>query len=357
MPVSGGDFTGKITAPSAYFGLLSAGGGITLTDAYHPGTFIGYKTSGYPLYITVNNIDAIEIDNLGDVAFNTDVIFRSGNRTDFYSSAVFYNPVKINNKLEVTGNINASNSTISAFNIIGSGTSFFTGVSATSITATNLFGATLYENGQALSSRYLPLSGGDMSGNIRFNYNNVSADNLGIYGFTGSGNDGWRIVGQTVGSDQGALEIATMDNGNEPIYVRQYTNASYATSAIARTLTLLDGGGNTTLPGTLTIGNVVTTGAAQNGVLRIDGSGRVVRDTIAIMHYTFTSAVPVGAGISTVSVVHNLGRKDVSVRVYDQIDGYACVLPDINYSSSTSTTLALNFSIPTSTTMYVVIDS
>lgn len=49
-------------------------------------------------------------------------------------------------------------------------------------------------------------------------------------------------------SNQGWVEIATAGDGTEPIYVRQYTGAF---SSIARTLTLLDGSGNTICPGNL----------------------------------------------------------------------------------------------------------
>lgn len=49
-------------------------------------------------------------------------------------------------------------------------------------------------------------------------------------------------------SNQGWVEIATADDGTEPIYVRQYTGAF---SSITRTLTLLDGSGNTHVPGML----------------------------------------------------------------------------------------------------------
>lgn len=49
-------------------------------------------------------------------------------------------------------------------------------------------------------------------------------------------------------SNQGWVEIATADDGTGPIYVRQYTGAF---SSIARTLTLLDGSGNTICPGNL----------------------------------------------------------------------------------------------------------
>lgn len=49
-------------------------------------------------------------------------------------------------------------------------------------------------------------------------------------------------------SNQGWVEIATADDGTEPIYVRQYTGAF---SSVTRTLTLLDGSGNTICPGNL----------------------------------------------------------------------------------------------------------
>lgn len=49
-------------------------------------------------------------------------------------------------------------------------------------------------------------------------------------------------------SNQGWVEIATADDGTEPIYVRQYTGPF---ASITRTLTLLDGSGNTICPGNL----------------------------------------------------------------------------------------------------------
>lgn len=49
-------------------------------------------------------------------------------------------------------------------------------------------------------------------------------------------------------SNQGWVEIATADDGTEPIYVRQYTGEF---ASVTRTLTLLDGSGNTICPGNL----------------------------------------------------------------------------------------------------------
>jgi hypothetical protein len=61
-------------------------------------------------------------------------------------------------------------------------------------------------------------------------------------------NDFFRIrVGG--GSNAGFAEIATADDGTEPIHVRQYTGVF---SSLTRTATLLDGSGNTSFPGTVT---------------------------------------------------------------------------------------------------------
>jgi hypothetical protein len=67
-----------------------------------------------------------------------------------------------------------------------------------------------------------------------------------IYGTMG-GNDFYRIRAGGASND-GWLEIATADDGNEPILVRQYTG-TFAT--ITRTLTLLDASGNSLFPGNI----------------------------------------------------------------------------------------------------------
>jgi hypothetical protein len=80
-----------------------------------------------------------------------------------------------------------------------------------------------------------------------------------------SGDDSWRIVGagdstinpysagNTEGLDCGYLEIATADNGTEPIIVRQYSYGGVDAGFVnvARTLYLLDHRGNTRIPGEL----------------------------------------------------------------------------------------------------------
>jgi hypothetical protein len=62
-------------------------------------------------------------------------------------------------------------------------------------------------------------------------------------------NDQARILVGATASNAGFLEIATADDGTEPIHVRQYTGVF---TTLTRTATLLDGSGNTSFPGTVT---------------------------------------------------------------------------------------------------------
>jgi len=96
----------------------------------------------------------------------------------------------------------------------------------------------------------LPLAGGTMSGTISF-INNIGTALQGTVG----DNDFWRIYANSTSSNAGYLEIATSDDGTEPIYVRQYTGVF---SSLTRTATLLDGAGNTAFPGNLNIGGFLT---------------------------------------------------------------------------------------------------
>ena len=81
----------------------------------------------------------------------------------------------------------------------------------------------------------------------------TNATNL-IYGNMAD-NDQARIRIGGDASNAGWLEIATADDGNEPIYVRQYTGVF---TSVTRTLTLLDGSGNTSVPGSFTASSNIT---------------------------------------------------------------------------------------------------
>ena len=105
---------------------------------------------------------------------------------------------------------------------------------------------------------YIPLAGNtgaySITGNLEFSDAGTSGGFKGVVGKCGT-NDYWRVGGLGIGSNDGRMEIATSDDGNEPIYVRQYTGV-YAT--LVRTATLLDANGNTTFPGSVTTGGKVT---------------------------------------------------------------------------------------------------
>ena len=76
-------------------------------------------------------------------------------------------------------------------------------------------------------------------------FGNVTSGLCNGLGWTCGDNDFARIKAGADGGSNGYLEIATADDGTEPIYVRQYTG-NFKT--IARTLTLLDANGNTYIP-------------------------------------------------------------------------------------------------------------
>jgi hypothetical protein len=67
--------------------------------------------------------------------------------------------------------------------------------------------------------------------------------------FQGGGNDYGRIAFGATAENAGWMEIASCNDGNEPIYARQYTGVF---TTIKRTATLLDANGNTIFPGTVT---------------------------------------------------------------------------------------------------------
>jgi hypothetical protein len=70
-------------------------------------------------------------------------------------------------------------------------------------------------------------------------------------------NDQARILVGATATNAGFLEIATADDGTEPIHVRQYSGVF---TTLTRTATLLGSDGNTSFPGTVTANGVTLTG-------------------------------------------------------------------------------------------------
>ena len=86
---------------------------------------------------------------------------------------------------------------------------------------------------------------GDVNGGLTFGLLSGTAGRNLLYQQMAD-NDYFRIYCGGTATNGGYAEIATADDGNEPIYVRQYSGAF---STIVRTLILLDGNGNTSFPG------------------------------------------------------------------------------------------------------------
>ena len=103
----------------------------------------------------------------------------------------------------------------------------------------------------------IPLTGNtgaySITGNLEFSDAGTSGGFKGVVGKCGT-NDYWRVGGLGMGSNDGRMEIATSDDGNEPIYVRQYSGVY---STLVRTATLLDASGNTYFPGAVAVGDKV----------------------------------------------------------------------------------------------------
>lgn len=87
-------------------------------------------------------------------------------------------------------------------------------------------------------------------------------------------NDQFRIIAGSNGNNNGWAEIATADDGNEPIYVRQYTGTF---SSVKRTLTLLDASGYTHFPGYINIGGNENNNSSPDRVWGSNGSDSYLR--------------------------------------------------------------------------------
>lgn len=103
--------------------------------------------------------------------------------------------------------------------------------------------------------RYVKKSGDTMTGDLTMGGGHMiylaqaSATSTQHIRLQGGRNDYGRIAFGATAENAGWMEIASCDDGNEPIYVRQYTGVF---TSIKRTATLLDASGNTSFPGSVT---------------------------------------------------------------------------------------------------------
>ena len=201
---------------------------------------------------------------------------------------------------QITGITNAqlSNSTISGISLgsnlatltIGTGLSGTSYNGSTAVTIAN----TITNNNQLTNGAgYITSTGTSAAIN-----QTVSAPNEAnlIYS-TMADNDLFRIrVGGS--SNAGWVELATADDGTEPIYLRQYTG-TFAT--VTRTATLLDGSGNTSFPGTIAASNLSGTNTGdQTTISGNAGSATTLVNNSSVTGMNFSGVFALaGSGAST----------------------------------------------------------
>lgn len=148
-------------------------------------------------------------------------------------------------------------------------------------------------NKSDISSSYLSLTGGTLAGDLQF----ASYGNSGERGIKAvmAANDYWGIVGRSTEDNQGILEIYTGDDGgsstyNEIVKFSQYSGTRTTESTPVREFVVFDKSGNTSIPGTLSIGSTLTLrGNKGNATVFTDfngGRGAVFRitDSSGVLH-------------------------------------------------------------------------
>lgn len=147
--------------------------------------------------------------------------------------------------------------------------------------------------GKKIGELYLSLTGGTLAGDLQFSSYGNSGER-GIKAVMAS-NDYWGIVGRSTEDNKGILEIYTGDDGgnstyNEIVKFSQYSGTRTTESMPVREFVVFDKSGNTSIPGTLSIGSTLTLrGNKGNANVFTDfngGRGAVLRitDSSGVLH-------------------------------------------------------------------------
>jgi len=230
---------------------LSANSDITFTNS---GTWSGdtngkiqyfgnslYMTFATSLILRVGASNVVTFDSAGSLTLNGAITASStiqGTRL-ISTIATGTAPLTVSSTTQVT-NLNAN---------------FLNGLSSTSAnTASTIVARDGSGNFNAgtITATLIGNVTGNLTGNITNTVTGTNSTEL-VRGNMAN-NDNFRILIGGTASDDGFVEIATADNGNEPIHVRQYSGPF---TTLTRTATLLDGSGNTSFPGTVTSSSTV----------------------------------------------------------------------------------------------------
>ena len=171
-----------------------------------------------------------------------------------------------------------------------------------------------------------------VAGNIAFSDNSTTTSR-GVTGTVGT-NDYWKYGGGATGANSGYAEIATGDDGTEPIYARQYSGGS-----IAKQFTLMDSSGNTQTAGDITVNGNGYIYSSSNLALQLTGAnvrtpgdltvggGDIITETATtnVVNTVATTVnfagaattVSIGANTGTTTINNSLVADDISIATVD----------------------------------------
>jgi hypothetical protein len=235
------DVNGNMTLPANTFAINYANGSQASAPLVDITNTNGLTTTYYPTFVENRTLGQI-------VRADVDLTYRTDTNT------LTVGNLSISGGINVTGTLTAGNVYANSGTVRGS-----------------LLTGTLTTAAQPNITSVGTLTSLSVTGNVTAN-NFIGTLQKSV---TGSGttelvrgtmatNDLFRIMIGGTGVDSGYVELATADNGDEPIYVRQYSGDF---ASLTRTLTLLDANGNSSFPNNVSIISNVT---ANN--LSVDGN-------------------------------------------------------------------------------------
>jgi hypothetical protein len=175
-----------------------------------------------------------------------------------------FTTLSANNAVTFTRNT-ASTSTTSGTVVVTGGVGVSGAVHAAS------FNGPLNGNASTATSATTATSAANSTVSLRTQNTVTGTNSVDLVSGNMADNDLFRIrIGGTA-SNAGFVEIATADDGTEPIYVRQYSGVF---STIVRTATILNESGNTVFPGEVRAANIVETSsiAFKENINPIEGA-------------------------------------------------------------------------------------
>ena len=291
----------------------------------------------------ITSVTGISSSVTGNVTGNIIISSSTGAGQNFrVGTTAWIGDISVNETLMISGQANAANGYI----VFGNGNNSarlgragnnpltYTGdMSLTgNITANNLFGNVTI-SGDLVANNFTANNfiGGNLVGTLTCN-NLTGTNNANLILANIASSDYFRLTVGGTGADSGFVSFDIGDNGNEPIYFRQYTGPS----TITREVTLLDSTGNTRLPGNLSVvGNISTANNinANNitantfiGNLQISLTGTnaasIINTTIADNDYFRIQVGGSGSNAGFVSFdTANEGTEPIFVRQYTESGG------------------------------------